>query len=67
MTYPLFPLTPSIIIEYTPTVADNSEASDVKSLFLDENSHQCHVQNHALHEHPHEGGEEPVVEEDSYG
>ena len=30
------------------------------------NEDQSHVQDHALHQHPHEGHKEEVVEEDSY-
>ena len=33
---------------------------------LHKDSHKSHIEDHTLHQHPHEGDQEEVVEENSY-
>ena len=49
------------------TVAGNGEGCSVSiaSAMLGEDPDQCDIEDHALHQHPHERDQEPVVEKNS--
>ena len=48
------------------TIAGEGEGNEVSALELDEHPDQCHVEYHPLHQHPHEGHQEEVVQQDSH-
>ena len=37
------------------TIAGNGEGCNVSSMMTDEDPDQCNIEDHALHQHPHEG------------
>ena len=37
------------------TVAGNGEGCNVSAVIFDEDPDQCNIEDHALHQHPHEG------------
>ena len=39
----------------TLTIAGNGEGCNVSSMMTDEDPDQCNIEDHALHQHPHEG------------
>ena len=47
------------------TVTGNGEGCGVSSVMLGEDPDQCDIEDHTLHQHPHEGDQEPVVEKNS--
>jgi hypothetical protein len=47
------------------TIAGNSEGCNVSAMKFDEDPDQYDIEDHALHQHPHEGDQEPVVEKNS--
>ncbi len=51
-------------VEFTHTIADNGEVKNVfPFMFFYEDFDKDQIQDHALHEHPHEGHQEQVVHE----
>ena len=46
------------------TIAGKGEGDEVSVLVLDEDPDQSHVEHHPLHQHPHEGHQEEVVQQD---
>ena len=48
------------------TIAGKGEGDEVSVLVLDEDSDQSHVEHHPLHQHPHEGHQEEVVQQDGH-
>jgi hypothetical protein len=47
------------------TVTSDGEGSNVSAMKFDKDPDQCDIEDHALHQHPHEGDQEPVVEKNS--
>ena len=50
-----------------PTIAYDSEGNNVASMEFDEDSDQSYIEDHTLHQHPHEHNQEEVVEQHSNG
>ena len=48
------------------TVAGDGEGCNVSGMILDKHSDQCDIEDHTLHQHPHERDKEPVVEKNSH-
>ena len=48
------------------TIAGEGEGNEVSVLELDKHPDQSHVEYHPLHQHPHEGRQEEVVQQDSH-
>ncbi len=53
-------------VEQWSTIAGHSEGQHVQLLALDKDLDQHHIEDHPFHQHPHEGDQEEVVEEDSH-
>ena len=47
------------------TIAGDGEGCNVSSMMCNKDPDQCDIEDHALHQHPHEGDQEPVVEKNS--
>ena len=48
------------------TIAGKGEGNEVSVLVLDEDPDQSHVEHHPLRQHPHEGHQEEVVQQDGH-
>ena len=56
----------SVLALYAHTIAGEGEGSDVSEGVLDEGTQQLHIQDHTLHQDPHEAGQEEVVQQDGH-
>ena len=48
------------------TVAGHSEGNDVTQVVLHKDPHQRNIQDHTLHQHPHEADQECIVQQHCY-
>ena len=53
------------VLHASHTIAGDGEGCNVSNMMRNKDPDQFNIEYHALHQHPHEGDQEPVVEKNS--